>query len=198
MSFLSDPRLYGLVQTLTGAHRSRIRLKKHFDTFPIGALVLDLGGGTGAVAPYLPQYSRYTCLDSDREKLRGLRAAHPEADAILSDATSVPVRSDCVDVVLSIAVSHHLTDSALDRMFSETRRVLKSGGRLVFLDALAGPRAATRLMWSIDRGAHPRSPGVLRAALGKHLTVILEERHALWHEYITMIGRKDLSPGSNS
>jgi ubiquinone/menaquinone biosynthesis C-methylase UbiE len=191
VSLLSDPRLYDLVQTLAGAHRIRLRLKRHFDTFPPETRILDLGGGTGAIAPYLPQHAKYTCLDGDWAKLRGLRARLADAAAILSDATNVPIRSDSIDVVLCIAVAHHLTDSELDLMFRETRRVLKSGGRLVFLDPLAGPRVATRLMWSIDRGSYPRSPDALRAAVGKHFTAVWEDRHTIWHEYLTILGRKD-------
>jgi SAM-dependent methyltransferase len=198
LSLLSAPWLYGAVQTLTGARHSRTRLQKHFDAFPSGALILDLGGGTGAIADYLPPGSKYICLDSDPAKLRGLRSARPQATAILSDATNVPVRSASIDAVLSIAVSHHLPDSALDGLFAETRRVLKSGGQLVFLDALAGPRLATRLMWGIDQGSHPRSAEALRVALGRRLTIVQEERHTLWHEYITIIGRKDFAPDTNS
>src|SRR5579864_3780765 len=151
MSLLSDPRLYDWVQNLTGAHRSRTRLKKYFDAFPLESVILDLGGGTGGIAPYLPKSSMYTCLDSDWAKLRGLRAASRDASAVLSDATNAPFRSGSIDIVLSIAVSHHLSDVQLDRMFAETRRVLKTGGQMLFLDALAEPRAATWLMWSIDR-----------------------------------------------
>lgn len=191
MSFLSNPHLYNFVQDILGGHRSRIRLQQYFDTFPPGALILDLGGGTGAIAPYLPRDSRYICLDRDPAKLEGLRGTRWKAGAVLSDAANVPVRSASIDVVLSIAVSHHLSDMELHGMLQEIRRVLKSDGQLLFLDPLAGPRVATRLMWSIDRGSHPRSPEALCAALGRHMSIVREVRHTELHEYLTVIAIKN-------
>lgn len=186
MNLLSNPRLYDWIQIIAGVERTRLRLKRHFDTFTPGTYVLDFGGGTGSIAPSLPRNVQYFCLDIDAAKL-----AHLRSIAVVGDVTDAPIRSNSVDVVLSIAVSHHLSDEALDLMFSETRRILKNGGRLVFLDPLAGSRIAARLLWSIDRGAHPRSADALHIALNRHLTVVHQERHTIWHDYLTMIATKD-------
>jgi len=110
-------------------------------------LVLDIGGGTGAVAAMWPPSTRYVCLDIDPMKLQGFLSRNPQGIALQADATRLPVADSSVDVVLCNSVTHHLTDDLLQRMIAEAARVLSPKGKLVLTDAMerGSPRRQTHL-----------------------------------------------------
>jgi ubiquinone/menaquinone biosynthesis C-methylase UbiE len=186
--------LYDWGQTVTGATRSRLRLKALFQRMLLRGLVLDVGGGTGAILPYLPKDSRYICLDSDRLKLQRLRHCFPAAPTLLSDATRLAIRSNSVDAVLAIALPHHLEGTAFERMLGETSRVLKPSGRLFLIEPLAAAQWTARLLWRLDRGSYPRACGELLAAVGRHLSVVYQERYSILHDYLIVVGVKGSPP----
>lgn len=57
--------------------------------------------------------------------------------ALVADATALPVSSGSIDVVLAVAVMHHVD---IPRAAAELARVLRPGGVAVFVEPLAGPR----------------------------------------------------------
>jgi ubiquinone/menaquinone biosynthesis C-methylase UbiE len=150
--------------------------------------VLDLGGGTGAIRPYLPAECKYISLDMEMPKLRGFRRKYPGQTPLLSDCTQIPVASRSIDVVLCMLMSHHLTDAALTTMLAEAKRVLKLGGQFIFLDCVDAPeRFIGRLLWRVDRGSFPRRPEILTARIERVLPVVIRERFSVWHEYLLMV-----------
>ena len=94
------------------------------------AVLLD--AGCGRTAPVLQKY---------RGKARSLigvdlvEFVDPPADLVLmnSDLVSIPIESASVDVVMSRSVFEHLDDPSA--VYAEMFRILKPGGRLVFLTA---------------------------------------------------------------
>lgn len=78
------------------------------------------------------------------------------------DALALPMQDESVDLVYGNAIVHHLPDR--DRFLSEVARVLKPGGRALFLDAGYAPawqRAKTTLLSPLMKLSHrmyPRSP----------------------------------------
>lgn len=87
-------------------------------------------------------------------------------------------------------MSHHIGADDLNGLFRESRRILKSDGTMIFLDAVWNPsRPVARLIWKYDRGAYPRSAAALTDALCTQFTPIHQQRLAFWHEYLLWVGK---------
>jgi SAM-dependent methyltransferase len=193
---VSNPRVYDLVQAAAGANYLRRELARRLPTLRPGALVLDIGGGTGAIRALLPADCVYICLDSDPVKLAGFKRQLPDEIGMLADATSMPILSGSVDAVLAINMSHHIPEDVLNDLFDESRRVLKPDGSMIFMDAIWNPRRPlARLLWRFDRGAFPRSPRTLDAALGARFSGRTRTPLAYWHQYLLWIGSPVASGG---
>lgn len=187
---VARPRIYDFCQRAVGADYMRSRLAKRIAPQRSARMVLDIGGGTGAVRALWSDKSHYVCLDIDPLKIMGYRAKNPGALALIADATNLPIASRSVDAVLCTLVTHHLIDAELDLMLAESARVLKRDGRLILLDAVwAASRLAGRLLWKYDRGSHPRTEERLRQAIGAHFEMMEWEQFAVLHRYIVAVGR---------
>jgi SAM-dependent methyltransferase len=103
--------------------------------------VVEIGPGTGVNVPYLPAGGRWIGIEPNphmhgylRDKLRGR-----DLDATLRTApardTGLPPAS--ADAVVSTLVLCSVPD--LDAALSELRRILRPGGRLVFIEHVAAP-----------------------------------------------------------
>jgi SAM-dependent methyltransferase len=122
-------------------------------------------------------------------KLAGFRSNVPDGLAILSDATKMPIVTGSVDVLMCMAVVHHLTDAMLEQVFEEALRVLKVGGHLILLDpVLNRQRLAGQLLWKFDRGSYPRTEEDLHKKLESRFKIIHWEKFAIYHEYVFGIG----------
>ncbi|KAH7731462.1 Protein ALKB-8 [Aphelenchoides avenae] len=96
------------------------------DNLAEGSVVFDAGCGNGK---YLCSRDRITKIGCDLcEGLVGI-ARQKGAEVLRGDALSLPVRSDSVDAVISIAVIHHMsTEERRRRAIQEIVRVLRPGG----------------------------------------------------------------------
>ncbi len=182
---VSHPAVYDAVQILVGAAALRKRVAKMAKALPKPGAVLDVGGGTGSIREMFGAETRYICLDIDPEKLRGFRTKEPNGLALLADATYCPLADQSIDLITCTAVSHHLDDAQLARLFSECRRILKPGGHLLFVDAVWAPmRLPGRLIWRYDRGSFPRNEKTLLAGIESELRIAKHETLAILHRYL--------------
>ena len=103
------------------------------------ARVLDIGCGTGG--PAIRAARRFGCgvvgISPSRECVRSARDAVPpdaaaRVDFRLGDAQSLEFEDGSFDAALALESSHLIPDKSL--LFSEARRVLRSGGRFVLCD----------------------------------------------------------------
>jgi ubiquinone/menaquinone biosynthesis C-methylase UbiE len=181
---LGDPRLYDRVQTTFGLNRLRARVAPVLAALEPGTL-LDVGAGTANFYPVVPATLEYVALDVDPRKLDGLRTKHPDVRTILASGTTMPLEDDAVDHALCVDVSHHLADDELDAFFAEIARVTRR--TLVFVDALRKPRLASRLLWLLDRGSHPRPLPPLREAIERSFEVVRLEEFTIQHAYVLVV-----------
>jgi SAM-dependent methyltransferase len=188
------PRVYDLVQRMAGERRLFERLEPLLSRFPGTTRIVDLGGGTGRLHS-ITGSARYVCLDSDPQKLTGFQRRR-DAVAVLGDATRSPFASGSVDVIVCARVSHHLSDQQLGETLREIARVLRIGGTLVFADALRSSRWSSRLLWSLDRGAHPRTAADIEAAIARHFTIEGTQALAIpfLHEFLLCTARVHHDP----
>ena len=111
------------------------RLSRH-DT------VLDVGAGAGlltiAAAPHVRHVYALDASESMYQHLQGKlrRIGMRNAEALLGDATQLPLADGSVDAVVSNYCFHHLDDDEKAQALAETMRVLRPGGRFVFADMM--------------------------------------------------------------
>lgn len=104
--------------------------------------VLDVGGGTGAVAHALVKASgaHVTVLDSSAKMLAQV-PSHRRIRKVHATAKSLPFQAESFDVVLCTSALHQIEPQNI--ALAAMRRVLKPDGRLVLVDfdpqSLVGP-----------------------------------------------------------
>jgi len=98
-----------------------------------GGHVIDIGGGTGALAVKLAEAldARVTVLDPAPEMMRYV-PDHGSVTTLLGTAEDMPIDTDAADAVIVSDAFHHFRDQrgAADEM----ARVVHSGGGIVILE----------------------------------------------------------------
>jgi ubiquinone/menaquinone biosynthesis C-methylase UbiE len=111
--------------------------------------VLEIGGGTGANLPcYGPAVTSLTLTEPQPPMLRRLESAvrehRPSATVLRAPSEDLPFDDHTFDVAVSTLVLCGVDDQP--RALRELRRVLRPGGRLVFIEHVrAGDPATARL-----------------------------------------------------
>lgn len=120
---------------------------------PAEARILDIGCGPGRHLHYLKRkgFNRLFGLDLSEQGVRRLHQFDPAIGAVVGDSTRLPLASASFDLVLMCGVIYEIPDAALHgAVWDEIARVLKPGGRLVFINNAAynfGQRIFTVTNW---------------------------------------------------
>jgi ubiquinone/menaquinone biosynthesis C-methylase UbiE len=145
--------------------------------------VLDVGAGTGANLPYFPPSCTVTAVEPDANMRKRLEAklSTARADVRIDDggADRLPAADSSVDAVVYTLVLCTVPDQAT--ALAEARRVLKPGGKLLFLEHVRGFGAHAKVqdlvrpVWRfVAQGCNPNRDTVgAMAAAG--FTVKLDE-----------------------
>jgi ubiquinone/menaquinone biosynthesis C-methylase UbiE len=102
---------------------------------PLGQ-VLEVGCGTGLLAAQLAGAGYdVTGVDPSEGMLEVLRARTSEVETVHGSGTALPFPDDTFDLVLSVAVMHHIADPGeVHRALAEMVRVTKPSGRILVWD----------------------------------------------------------------
>ncbi len=103
---------------------------------------LELGPGTGANFRYLPAGCRWTGIEPNRHMHASLRKRAEQAGIVPeihpTCCSRIGLADDVVDLVISTLVLCSVPD--IERVLQELRRVLKPGGRFLFIEHVAAAR----------------------------------------------------------
>ena len=95
--------------------------------------VLEIGAGTGLnLDHYGPEVAELVLTEPEEPMARRLRARAATGRVVEAPADRLPFEDDSFDTVVSTLVLCTVPDQ--DRAISEIRRVLKPGGRLLFIE----------------------------------------------------------------
>ncbi len=149
--WLYDRGLGPLLRSIRGWISASIRDK---ELYP----VLDLCTGTGMMCRNLkaPPY-QVLGLDLDDRMLQYARSKAPGIPFILGNAAQLPIMDGIFGSVIISFALHDKTEEVRNAMLQETRRVLRVGGRVFFVDFEKPWNRASRwgriFTYSIERAA---------------------------------------------
>lgn len=144
---------------------------------PLEGEVLEIGAGTGLnLAHYSPSVTRLVLTEPDptmRGKLeRRLRAHGRAAEVLGCSAESIPLPDASFDAVVTTLVLCMVQRPA-DALL-EVRRILRPGGKLVFLEHVAAVDEPRRLAWQ-----HRVEP-VWKRVIAPHCHLTRDTEQAIW------------------
>lgn len=129
----------GYINSLVAEYKSRL-----FASLP--DTVVELGPGIGANFRYMRSGTAVTAIEPNPHMHNGLRrraeAYGIELSICASGAEAIDLPDHCVEAVICTLVLCTVDDPR--RVLQETLRVLKPGGRFVFLEHVAAPRGGWR------------------------------------------------------
>lgn len=105
------------------------------DLMPEGS-ILDVGCGTGVLAGRMADAGyEVTGVDPSEGMLAHVAGVAPTVKAVLGDATSLPFEDGQFDLVMCVAVMHHVADpTSVHESLGEMVRVTKPGGLVLVWD----------------------------------------------------------------
>lgn len=126
------------------------------------ARVLDLGCGTGELAPiFIKAGYSYVGIDIELERIEYARKTYPPGEFHVMDASRLKYPDGFFDQILVTGVLHHLSDGDVRSIIAEMRRVLRPGGRALVMEDIA-LRGSLNLLGAVvhlaDAGAFIRRP----------------------------------------
>ncbi len=142
--------------------------------------VLEIGAGTGSNLAAYPPVDRLLLSEPAptmrRQLVRRVADQGAAADVLDAPAESLPVPTASVDTVVSTMVLCTVPD--LDAALAEVVRVLRVGGRLLFVEHVAAPQGTALRRWQ-ERLVEPwavfamgcRCDRDVIGAISRHLTV---------------------------
>lgn len=161
-SLLAHPAIFDFYQALIGANHAKRIFVEEWVRPASGDRVLDIGCGTGAVVPFLPDGLDITAIDISDDYIAAARARYnSRASFRVGDAADSAVDlGGGFDVAYAFGVFHHLPDSVALRLLEGALRHLRPGGRFISIDPtlIAGQSWLSRFIVTNDRGQYIRSP----------------------------------------
>lgn len=159
---LAVPALFDAYQAGVGANRAKRLFVDQWLRPLAGERLLDIGCGTGAVIPFLPEGVETVGVDISSAYIAASQARHGDkARFLVADASdpSLDLGGE-FDAAYAFGVLHHLPDEIAARLVAGAMRRLRPGGRFVTIDPtlIDGQGAVSRFIVKSDRGRHVRTP----------------------------------------
>jgi ubiquinone/menaquinone biosynthesis C-methylase UbiE len=124
-----------------------------------GDKILDLGCGNGRLYQLFQGLSiEYIGVDQSEGQIETAREKYPDLDFKVAEMRDLPFEDDFFDNIYCIATFHHLPDEKTRlEALAEMKRVLKSGGRIMFTNWNLHSKSAGKYVekgkWKIQEGS---------------------------------------------
>lgn len=118
-------------------------------------MVLDFGAGTGANCT-LTKPEHYIGIDPDSKRINFAKALYPEYQFSVLHSDILPLEDHSIDIILIVAVLHHIPPQKTKEIVGEFKRVLKKhGGQVIIIEPCYFPRTylSNWFMKNNDKGA---------------------------------------------
>ncbi|PYK27551.1 MAG: class I SAM-dependent methyltransferase [Verrucomicrobia bacterium] len=171
LRWLKVPFVYNLFQGVVGGNALRRKIIRNHVRARPGDKVIDIGCGPAQALQSLPQVE-YLGLDINPDYIAFARRAYGDKGTFVVGNTQ-SLRGDSrfkdADIVIAIAVLHHLDDEEAADCIRFAYDALKRGGRLICHDACWIPNQGAFSKWimSRDRGQNIRTEQQFRQLAGK-------------------------------
>ena len=112
-------------------------IDKHSAELSTESSILDIGCGAGRHLIHLSNkgFTNLFGVDLSPHGIARLTSYRPGIQAQVADATQLPFKDNSFDVILMVGIVYEIPDlSKHDRAFAEIRRLLRPGGRLLFIN----------------------------------------------------------------
>ena len=170
--FLSNSLAYRLCQSRMRSDNTASRIRDEFLKITSGQRVLDIGCGPADILAHLPNDIDYVGFDVEPNYIATARTRYGDRGSFGVRAVCPDAAQDIgtFDLVMSLAVLHHLTDKEADTLFASAAKVLRPGGRVVTLDCayVKGQNPIAYFLAAIDRGRHVRTPEAYTSLARRH------------------------------
>lgn len=117
--------------------------------------VLEIGPGTGANLAYYPEEVLLTGLEPNPYMQRYLKdkagKLGRQIEIVTGTAEDIPLEDESIDAAVSTLVLCSVSDQ--EQVLREIRRILKPGGRFLFLEHVAAPDGS--FLCGVQRGIKP-------------------------------------------
>lgn len=174
-NLLHRPWVYNLSQRVFWSRGARRRVFNDFVHCEPNDRVLDLGCGTGDALNYLTNV-QYTGIDLNEKYIDIAKQIHGDRGEFLAGelASLSFEKYHSFDVVMILAVLHHLSDEVAAIVLESARQRLRPGGRLITLDPVFTPKQGGLDRWIVsrDRGQFVRTQDQTEALARPYFTTV--------------------------
>jgi SAM-dependent methyltransferase len=191
---LASPLVFDLYQKAVGAPKCLSRFVESWIKPEPGDRLLDIGCGTGAIIPYLPQDVELVGVDISSSYIRAASSRFGDRGTFLvGDASDHSLNlGRPFDIAFASGVLHHISDDGVRSVLSGVIERLKQGGRFVAIDPTLVPNQGwlSRSVVKADRGEFVRSPSELSELLREYkptMTVVTDMLKIPYAQVITTI-----------
>jgi SAM-dependent methyltransferase len=157
---LALPAVYRTFQLVISGASAYEQLVAEYVRPQIGDRILDIGCGPADLLAYLGSVE-YVGFDENSDYIKFARARFGEQGQFYCNRVSAESLQEqpTFDIVLGMAILHHLDDAEALQLFQLARSALRPGGRFVSLDAcyVDGQSPIARWLISMDRGQYVRT-----------------------------------------
>ena len=159
-ALLQSPRVYAGLQKLLARKDARRVIADEYIRSQSGDRVVDIGCGPGTMLPYLGAV-HYTGFDLNQTYIKWAEKAYKGRGSFFQcrvEDAEKRLESE-VNIVIAIAVLHHLDDAEARALIATAYRILRPGGRLITFNAVftSPQNLIARMLIRLDRGKSVRT-----------------------------------------